>query len=263
MATSDTYTLVISEVGVPSSHAASHTAGGGDEIAVNISQLDDIAANTVLGNLTGATAAVTAVATTGTGNVVRATGPTITLANGTGLPLATGVTGVLPIANGGTSFDATARGQCYQQNFVTPVVQSLSSTYTAVVATSIALDTAVPAVNMTLGTTNTLSLANTSGATRVFRVTAHVNADAGANEDTLGMQLRTRALPSGIYVPQPASEIRWTTSHNGTTPIAVDLILTWFVNLADDIEVAVFMANHTATRNVNIHNMKLSAHAVI
>lgn len=110
MATSDTYTLVISEVGIPSSHAASHTAGGGDEIAVNISQLDDIAANTVLGNLTGATAAVTAVATTGTGNVVRATGPTITLANATGLPLTTGVTGVLPAANGGTGVSALGTG---------------------------------------------------------------------------------------------------------------------------------------------------------
>jgi hypothetical protein len=110
MATSDTYTLVISETGIPSAHAASHTAGGGDEIAVNISQLDDIAANTVLGNLTGATAAVTAVATTGTGNVVRATGPTITLANATGLPLTTGVTGVLPAANGGTGISALGTG---------------------------------------------------------------------------------------------------------------------------------------------------------
>lgn len=110
MATSDTYTLVISDTGVPSAHAASHTAGGGDEIAVNISQLDDIAANTVLGNLTGATAAVTAVATTGTGNVVRATGPTITLANATGLPLTTGVTGILPAANGGTGVSALGTG---------------------------------------------------------------------------------------------------------------------------------------------------------
>jgi len=58
---------------------------------------------------TDASKNLVSVATTGTGSVVLGTAPTITLANGTGLPLTSGVSGQLPIANGGTNSN-TANG---------------------------------------------------------------------------------------------------------------------------------------------------------
>ena len=72
---------------------------------VTYAKIQSVAANTILGNGTASSATVQEIATTGTGNVVRATSPTLvapvlgtpasgTLTNATGLPISSGVSGL-------------------------------------------------------------------------------------------------------------------------------------------------------------------------
>lgn len=135
----------------------------------------DISTGDITGTLPVANGGTGVTTSTGTGNVVLSTSPTITSAslvtpalgtpasgtmtNVTGLPLTTGVTGTLPVANGGTGVTtSTGTGS---------VVLSNSATLTSPTMTTPALGTPasgvmtnVTGLPLTTGVTGTLGIAN-------------------------------------------------------------------------------------------------------
>jgi hypothetical protein len=104
---------------------------------------------------------------TGTGALVFGTAPTITLPNATGLPLSTGVTGILPTANGGTGVDNSTGGTA-NQFWARPNGATGAATYRAIVPADIpTLNQNTTGSAATLTTTRTIGGSNFNGSANV------------------------------------------------------------------------------------------------
>ena len=100
-----------------------------------------------------------------------------------------------------------------------------------------------------LGTTDTFGLKNDSGATKLFMVQASMDASAG-NNHTLGISL----AKNGSVIPE--SECR---AFTGSNTQITKLFCFWMIELADDDEVAMFVANHTDTTSISFQRGRISA----
>jgi len=198
------------------------------------------------------------VASGGTGAVtltgyVKGTGTTAMTASAT-VPVAD-ILGTLPVASGGTNQVSVARGQISKMTSFTAVTVSSTGTYYPLTNAG-TLDSTV-STNMILGATSTFSIRNTSGATRVFQIYASVDATASA-DDILGIMLY--AGVAGSLTARVETECR---AYTNSTNDAAKLVTSWMISLANNEEVAVYVANHSATQNITAQRARIVAQAVL
>jgi hypothetical protein len=195
-------------------------------------------ANTT-GTLSVAKGGTGATSATGTGNVVLANSPTLItpvlgtpaagsfLTNCTNLPLTTGVTGVLPIVNGGTGFSTNPYGQLGGQETGTPT--GTSASYSKLI------------INTTLGVVSDFDSDGQSNRLRYIGATPRrflVFASTDITSPTLGDSFAIKLRKNTTLIDETECQAR---TSGKTSDFIAKLVTTWIIELAQNDYLELFI----------------------
>jgi hypothetical protein len=140
------------------------------------------------------------------------------------------------------------RGQVSKMDAGTIVIAT-QSVYVSTGLTG-TFDTAT-ASGMTLGTTETFAVKNTSGATKLMQIYGSIDAKTvSGNNKILGIKL----AKNGSAIAQ--TECRAFTSSGGQE---AKLVTNWMISMAANDEVALFIANHSDDLDITLGRARLVA----
>ena len=110
------------------------------------------------------------------------------------------------------------------------------------------------ASGMTLGTSNTFAVKNTSGSTKLMQIYGSIDAKTvSGNNKILGIKL----AKNGIAIDQ--TECR---AFTGSGAEEAKLVTNWIISMAANDEVALFIANQSGTENITLGRARLVASEV-
>lgn len=108
------------------------------------------------------------------------------------------------------------------------------------------------ASGMVLGTTDAFGLKNTSGATKLFRFYGSIDA-ADGNNSTLGIKM----AKNGVAID--ATECR---AFTGSGSQEAKLVTSWMIEMDDEDEVSLLIANHSGTTDIAFKRGRIVASEV-